>query len=157
MYCQHCGNATEFSTKKPALCCHCGVPFNSTASTAKPAPVLHRPTFLAPPRPATPVTVSNPMEVVLEGDEGFEEEPQLQSAGENPFELAPLRKAPKEKFGTLYYDKGPKMDPIDRPKMPKMSKKKFLEEFSKEGAALRPQERQHKVNGFKEGSKKDSE
>lgn len=105
-YCTSCGKATEFTTVVPSFCAYCGVSFNNSVAKRD----------IIPPIVATEDEIDDPNIPIPKIDK-------LDVTIENP--------QSKLTFGHLAVQKPP-TEKFERPKPPKLSKKKFMEQWRAE-------------------------
>lgn len=115
-YCTKCNNPTNYTDSLPLYCSICGQPFAATvASQIKIEPIRVQKT-----------PIKNKEEIWDE----IEEETTL-SFNIPIIEIEEIPKVQKQKLESIAFDKGHK-EIINRPKMKKMSKREFEENFKEE-------------------------
>jgi len=148
-FCKQCGKATEYSLSKPKFCAHCSATFG-LASASAPAPAVNP--FLARPSPPPkaipmPPAAAQSLEFVdLDEQDDLDVDGAVQGSGEMEVELVGVKR-PKVKIGEIAQNKKLNLKEIEamRPKNAKVSKKQFLEDFSREAGAIRPQSRNRRL------------
>src|SRR3954463_15021480 len=119
IYCTDCGQPTDYISAKPNFCQSCGKPFNKSKATVAPKPKR---------RPARPVEEE-------EEDDGTESVTEVPTIDKLDIEIKFVGRG-AEKFGDLGL-MSPNPDKFVRPTS-QLSKEQLLEQFKKEGSALRP-------------------
>jgi hypothetical protein len=129
-YCKSCGQGTEYSSKTPAFCGYCGKSFLSK-TTAKVS------TFVTPPPD------DDDDNTLDDDDDDADNAVTSLSAEDLELEseiIAPAR--PKSTLNdVLMSGVGGSKANLPSRQGPKVSQKKFLEEFSREAGSIRPQNR----------------
>jgi len=135
-FCSSCGKATEYSLDKPRLCAFCGTPFAGITNVASKPPLLKRP----PNRPPPPSVQTDYEEETDEEDDNLSAEEAVQSLSDIQVEVI-HNKPTKTTIKDLAAGRPVDIKSLEklRQKNPKVSQKKFLEEFSREAGAIKPQ------------------
>ena len=146
-FCKQCGKATEYSLSKPKFCASCGTTFGliSTSNTPSPSVIPVVNPFLSNlstnPPPARHIDPPQANQGLAFVDLDEDEDPDAAVVSEMQVEII-NRNPSKSTIGQIAAN--PKRLNLAeiasmRPKEGKISKKKFLEDFSREAGALKPQ------------------
>jgi hypothetical protein len=135
IYCQSCAQATEYSSTKPMYCSACAKPFSGALPSMPQAPTVTS-TPAAPPKKAKAAVLITPSRIATDDDEDDSDIPtEVPQIDKLDVEIIPPRRNAvqlSDIAGTCE-----NAGSLDRESFPKMSRKKFLEEFRKEAGTRR--------------------
>jgi hypothetical protein len=135
LYCQACSQPTEYAIAKPKFCSACGASFTAALTSPAQAPTVSP----LPPKPAKAATPTSRVASapIVPDDEDDEDNtpvqiPQLDSLAVDITPFRPNSVKIGDIAGTVEQSES-----VQRDVLPKMSRKKFLEEFRKEAGTQR--------------------